>query len=112
MTVRAGALRHRVTIERKVSAQDATGALVESWEVVGTVWAEVVPMTARELVAAGRDFGEISHQVLIRYHPALAAPLSTAATRVVYGVRVRALFGSINQDERNRLITLMCKESG
>lgn len=72
--MRAGALRHRLTIQ-VVSETDGTlgkGQTV-SYTDVTTVWGEVRPLQAKEMVRGGANDAALSHEVRIRYYPGLGA---------------------------------------
>lgn len=74
--VRSGKLRHRVTIEKPGYTQDPnTGEQIPGWELVGNVWADVSPLSAREFIAAQATQSEISARITIRYRPDLSADM-------------------------------------
>jgi SPP1 family predicted phage head-tail adaptor len=66
--MRAGRLRHRVTIQQRTLAQDAGGAMAPSWITVGSVAAEVRSPAGLERVQAGMDqtVATVTHQVRVR----------------------------------------------
>jgi head-tail adaptor len=68
--MRAGQLRHRVTLER-IRQTDVSdmGVPTEKWEAVGIYWAFVQPVSARQFVANDQLRGEVSHTVRMRYAP-------------------------------------------
>lgn len=70
----AGKLCHRVVIQRlQVSpdsagqVQDDMGELNEEWETLGTVYAAIEPVSARELITAQSERSKISTRITIRY---------------------------------------------
>lgn len=65
--MRVGKLRHRVTIEKPVRAQDPdTGAIEDDWQEVATVWASVEPLSAKEFVAAQATQSEVEARIKMR----------------------------------------------
>jgi SPP1 family predicted phage head-tail adaptor len=70
--MRAGRLRHRIDIQRKVTGRDPdTGeTLEESWV---TEWekcpAAFEPLSSREFIAAKAEQAEATARVVIRYRP-------------------------------------------
>jgi SPP1 family predicted phage head-tail adaptor len=70
--MRAGRLRHRIDIQRKVTGRDPdTGEVIkESWV---TKWekcpAAFEPLSSREFIAAKAEQGEATARVVIRYRP-------------------------------------------
>lgn len=66
--VAAGVLRHLVQLQTPIKTQDPiTGAIVETWANVAKVWAEIVPSSAREFLAAGAEQSEMRGRATIRY---------------------------------------------
>lgn len=66
--INAGKLRHRVIIQRPVEQQNqSTGDMVVSWVNVATVWAEIAPLSAREMVSAQVESSKVNTRITIRY---------------------------------------------
>jgi len=66
--MRAGNLRHRITIEQPVETQDATtGELVTTWLAVDTVWAEVRPLRGTEEYVAQQIKAGLDTRFRLRY---------------------------------------------
>lgn len=66
--MQAGKLRHRVTLQETVKEQNPkTGAVINNWRDVATIWAEVSPLSAREFIAAQASQGEITTRITIRF---------------------------------------------
>lgn len=81
MTLAAGRLRHRVTIQEQVTIviNPDTGEKGKVWQDVATVWAAIEPLSAREFIASQQMDSEISARVVIRYRAGL-----NAAMRIVH----------------------------
>jgi len=87
--MRAGRLRHRVTIREFQQTQDPTsGEMVSAWVEVATVWAHVEPLSVRDFVAAGAAQSEVSARITIRYRDDL-----TAAMRIEHRGKTYAIAG-------------------
>ena len=108
--MRSGALSQRITLQQRAVAQDATGGQLATWSDVATVWAEVTPLSGRELIGAQAVASETSHQITMRWQPAFADPQTVAALRVVMNGRCFNINASINEDERNRALVLLVSE--
>lgn len=68
MSLAAGLLCHWVVIEQPVTVQDPdTGEMLTTWETFAEVWAEVVPQSAREFLAAAAEQSEVRGRMTIRY---------------------------------------------
>ncbi|MDM8356669.1 phage head closure protein [Pandoraea communis] len=108
--MRAGELRHLLTFQAKSAAQDELGEPINAWVDVLTCWGKVSPTTGRERMAAQAVQSYVSHSVTVRYASQLANPKDVAAMRIVFGTRIFDIHDSLNEDERNRMITLMAEE--
>jgi SPP1 family predicted phage head-tail adaptor len=76
VTLAAGRLRHRITIQRPINTQDSSGNTVLDWEDVATdVPAEIVLPSVRERVAAQQMQSEASGRITIRYRPGMSATM-------------------------------------
>lgn len=108
--VRSGTLRKRLTFQTKATTQDALGQPVNTWTDAFTCWGEVSPLSGRELIAAAAVQSEVTHTISVRYRSELAIPKTVAAMRVLYKSRVFNLTAPMNEDERDRLVTIMASE--
>jgi SPP1 family predicted phage head-tail adaptor len=81
--MQAGRLRYRVTIDRRVDAQDADGDTVTTWVPLAGIPveglpAEIVPLSARELLAAGATQSEEIDRITIRWTAGITDGITTA----------------------------------
>lgn len=107
--MRAGRLRHSVTIEQPVITKDAANDPQTSYEVYVTRRADVLPMRGAELVKAKLEVGEITHKITLRYDAKTA--LITHKMRVNFRGRILELIAPpVNVGERSRDIELLCVE--
>lgn len=110
--IRAGDLRHLVSVQRRDEATDSFGQQAISWVELKEVYAQIEGLSMREMVAAKSVASEVTHQITVRYDDELwADPRQAAKYRIVYAERYFDLHGTINEDERNRTITLLASES-
>jgi SPP1 family predicted phage head-tail adaptor len=69
----AGRLRHRVTVQRAVDVTTDSGAVETRYVDLFDTWAEVLPLTPREQMAAAQVQSDITAKIRIRYRPGLDA---------------------------------------
>jgi len=102
MSLEAGRLRHRVSIERISHVQDATtGAVVETWAEIAKVWAAVEPLSAREFVQSAAGQSEVTARITIRTRDILATD------RIIYRGTVYNIRGVLaDKDSGLEYITL------
>ena len=108
--MRAGSLRHRITIQRRSTAKDELGQPSLDWSDLCDVWADIQPMSARERMVAAANQSELTHLVEIRWQAQFSDPRKMATMRIKYGVRTLNIQGSIDPDERHKSLELSCNE--
>ena len=104
--MKAGRLRHEITIQQVSETKDTYGGVDKSWSTFATVRAEIKPLSGREYFANEQQNSTISHKVAIRYLAGV-----TAKMRVLFGSRTLEIVSPpINFEERNIEMVLMCRE--
>lgn len=73
--LQAGKLRHKVTIQQRVSTQDSAGDIVSEWVDWARVWAAVEPMSAREFLTAQTLESKVTTRITVRYRAGLDATM-------------------------------------
>nr|WP_273544281.1 phage head closure protein [Luteimonas saliphila] len=60
-------MRHRIELQAPVTTQDPiTGEMETTWQTYARVWAEIVPLSAREFIAASAEQSEVRGRITIR----------------------------------------------
>ena len=104
--MRAGKLRHRISIERAIETQDSSyNEAVLQWVLFAEVSANIIPLSGRELIRAKQVELETDTEITIRYLDGLSPKM-----RIVYRGRFFEILNIINTEERNREIHLLCSE--
>lgn len=102
--MQAGRLRFSVTIEQNAGLQDGSGSQKPVWTPVCTVWADIKPLSGRELLTAQAEMSEISVRIVMRYRPGITAAMRVVHDGVIYAIAAPP----INTDNRNRELQIMC----
>lgn len=105
MSALIGGLRHRVTLEQPVRADDDGGGAVETWEAVAELWAKIAARSGKETVEADRLAGERKVDVTIRYREDV-----TPNMRFRLGARALDIRAVLDEDGRRRLLKCECVE--
>lgn len=108
--MKAGDLRKRIEIQQRSSAQDEYGQQLTSWATLLTSWAQIEPVSGAQLDRARSIYNETSHRVTLRWRAQLNDIKQVGSYRVLYAGRVFDVGASMNQDERNRTVVLLCAE--
>jgi SPP1 family predicted phage head-tail adaptor len=104
--MRAGYLRHQITIEAPEETQTADGSFAVTWRTFATSWASIDPLLGKEYFAAAREQADISHKIRMRFVSGLNHRM-----RILFGTRIFEIESVINLGERNRELVIMCRES-
>lgn len=110
--MKAGDLRHRVTIQQNTPTANAFGERVDSWVSFATVWAAVEPISSdsggggneRWLQQVAAEVAEATTRIRLRYQPGI-----TTAMRATHRGNIYDFEAVINRETRDREIWLLCK---
>ena len=102
--MKAGDLRHRITIQQLAEAENDMGDIVQVWTDFAIVWASVEPLSGREYLSAQQVTSETSGRIRMRYKAGVMATM-----RVLFGGRIYRILSVINPEERNIEFELMTK---
>ena len=100
-----GQLRHRLVLEAPVETTDGAGGVARSYAAVTTVWAAVIPVTARGAVDAAALGARVTHRIVIRCGPDV-----TTRHRLREGARIFAVLALRDQDGSGRFIEIHAEE--
>jgi len=103
--MRAGKLRHRVTIESPYQTRDNIGGTEQAWTNMASRWASIQPLQGRELWEAQAVDARITMRVRFRYLANV-----TPACRIKFGTRYLNIVSVLNRDERNIELECLCRE--
>lgn len=116
MSIAAGRLRHRVTIQVLTPVFDSdgdviqdqnTGEVLRVWTTLGEVWAAVEPISGREFIQSAETQSQITTRITIRRQDFTV----TAAMRALQGVRVFNIHAVLwDRDSGLEYQTLPCSE--
>lgn len=103
--MRAGTLRHRVTLQDRAKARDDLGAEIIVWVDIATVWGAVEPISGREFFDAQALNAEVTTLIRIRYLNGVVPTMRVAWSGHTYNI-----LSVIEPETRRRELHLMCKE--
>lgn len=106
--MRAGTLRHKVSIQAHAGGRTAHGGTAQDYQEVAAVWGEVVPLSGRELEFGKAVDGRVSHRVTLRFGKNRDV---TPRHRLVARGRTFNILSVLNVDERDRTLVCLCEEA-
>lgn len=84
-------LSRPLVLEAPARAGDGAGGFVEVWEVLGTLWAEVVARTGRDGPGEGARVARAAYRITVRAAPQGAPSRPVPGQRLRDGARVFAI---------------------
>lgn len=88
-------LRHKVLIQRKEKSRSPTGAIIYDWIDVTSAWAEVEPLSAKELFLAQAAQSETTAKITVRYNKNINID---ATMRILYREKIYNISGVISDN--------------
>ena len=102
--MRAGQLRHLVTVQSRSATPDTYGEPAQTWSNLhANQPASIEPLSGRELINAQAVQSDVTHRLRMRY----VAGVETKH-RVIFGTRVFDIRAVRNIDERNIELGMLC----
>jgi SPP1 family predicted phage head-tail adaptor len=105
--MQAGALRHRVELQAPAEIRDDIGGVTQIWIAMGEVWANIEPLTGKEVYEASSLEGRLSHRITLRWLPILEP-----TWRLVWKDQTRAfqIYSVRDVQERHRQVQVLAME--
>lgn len=87
MSVRAGELRHRVTIQKSNGGRDENGYEIdEVWSDYIKLWAKVTPLSTKDLIAAQGAQAQTVARMKIRYREDITTKMRVIHRGYIYSI--------------------------
>lgn len=103
--MRAGKLRHLVTLQERSGALDDLGQQRDDWVTRWKFWASIESTGGGETVAADQERPAATHKICGRWRAGILT-----SNRIVYGERIFDIQHVANVGERGRDLELICGE--
>ena len=84
---------------------DSGGGFTQTWAELDVLWARLRALSAKELIAAGAQEGQVMYDVTIRYRSDV-----TTANRILIGSRTFNITGVMNPEDLNETLILRAVE--
>lgn len=108
--MKIGDLRHRVEVQTNTPTKDSHGGEIDSWATTSTVWAFVQTLTGRKLELARQIHAEATVEIRTRYCGSGGSANITVDNRLLFNDRILEPVVVINENERNIMLRITCKE--
>jgi len=112
--MRAGTLRHKVTIQKLDGTLDAAGVENQTWVDVATVRAAIEPLRGDERFTAQQEVAQVTTRIRTRFLAGVVAKMQVEFIDLAQDpdlTRLYDILSVINVGQRDREMHLMCKET-
>jgi SPP1 family predicted phage head-tail adaptor len=104
--MRIGDLRHIISLQHQTKTPDGIGGFTTTWTDAATgIFAAIWPVSAKEQVQSEQMTMTVTHRIRMRYRRVLKPDW-----RAKYGNRYFSIVSIINQNEKNKMLELLCRE--
>lgn len=103
--MRAGKLRHAITIEQASGAADGMGGFTNTWSAFASVRGSIEPISGDEIDRGQQITGGRTHMIRIRGHV-----LPTPGMRAKFGTRIFEIVSVLTPNEIKKERQLSCRE--
>lgn len=103
-------LNRLLTLERPVVAADGAGGFATLWEVVGTVWGEIVPGIGRDAKGEETMLASVAYRITLRGAAVGSERRPVAGQRLREGARVFQILAVTERDAVGRYLTCFARE--
>lgn len=103
-------LSRRLLLERPLATPDGAGGFLQTWEKLGTVWAEVVTRSGRATDGGVMSLAGAKYRITLRGAPWGAAQRPTSECRFREGDRVFAIEAVTEKDGHGRYLVCHATE--
>lgn len=99
-----------LALEAPVDLPDGAGGLIRSWQVLGTLWAEVLPGTGRAAAGEEVSLGYTPFRITVRGAPPGSDERPQAGQRFREGGRLFTILAVTERDAAGGWLTCFAKE--
>lgn len=100
-----GDLRQRILFQEEVKTDDDAHGHTQSWKDIAKVWANVRPLSGREIFYARQLKNTTTHLITVRYRDDI-----TVEMRIIFETRIMKIDSLINLEEKEKMIEIRCTE--
>jgi len=103
-------LSRKLTLEDPTRVSDGSGGHMETWQALGSVWAEIQPLTGRSKVQGGVDLSLQRYRITVRATPVGSASRPRPDQRFRDGTRLFLIHAVAETDDAGRYLTCFVQE--
>lgn len=110
MSISAGELNQRITIQNLAELPDTGGGAGEDWVTFATVWANIAPLTGRERYVAQQIEGVASMRIKIRYRAGITNKMRAVKGSMPKPDKIYAIHTAYDPDGKRAELIMLADE--
>lgn len=103
-------LNRKLVLEAPVRIADGAGGYTETWQALGTVWAEITARSGSERQIAGVPVSRVGYRIVVRGAPDGSAMRPSPDQRFTEGPRRFVIRAVAERDPRGQYLTCFADE--
>jgi len=103
-------LTRSLVLESRLATPDGAGGVIETWEPLGALWADVQARTGREVSRAAAAFSKAGYRITVRAAPVGSPSRPQPDQRFREGSRVFRIEAVAEADAEGRFLTCFSQE--
>lgn len=103
-------LNRKLALEAPVRVPDGAGGYTETWQALGTVWAEVTARSGSERQIAGVPVSRVGYRIVVRGAPEGSSMRPSPDQRFAEGTRRFVIRAVAERDPRGQYLTCFADE--
>lgn len=103
-------LNRLLRLERPVSSPDGAGGFSTVWQDIGSLWAEIVPVSGRDTGGEEITLSSVSYRITVRGAPQGSARRPSAGEQLREGGRLFRILAVTEQDPAGHYLTCFARE--
>ncbi|MCA0927390.1 phage head closure protein [Ruegeria profundi] len=103
-------LNRKLVLEAPVRTADGAGGYTETWQALGTVWAEITARSGSERQVAGVPISRVGYRIVVRGAPKETTMRPSPDQRFAEGSRRFVIRAVADRDPRGQYLTCFADE--
>lgn len=103
-------LNRRLVLEEMTEGSDGAGGLIQNWQAIGTLWAEVAAGTGRDVGVEEVVLARVGYRITVRAAAVGSDRRPRAGQRFREGPRIYSIVAVAERDQGGRFVTCHCRE--
>lgn len=110
--MKAPRLNRKLVLEESLRTSDGSGGFSETWQALGTIWAQITARSGRETVQSDAPMSSVSYRIIVRAAPFGAPNRPRPEQRFRDGQQIFVIDAVADSDADGRYMTCFATQEG